>query len=188
MSSRQLDPNLVVWLRELEARVARLEKGDKGVRVNDTRLGDSVLTPNTYTNQIEMKNLKSGSMIPISAQRDVVWSWPDVLAVDPTLPWSPPAVMPDDCVVNEIMIARTDPTGGFNISVVFSTGLTIKMGMADGALTVNRPVHIQLKRNDIAYIGLECADADVWGVSVTLRFGQPTGDEDNHTNTWITCV
>lgn len=183
MSIRNLDPNILTWLRNISSRVERLEKGDKGVRINDTRLGDSVLSPNTYTNQIEMKNLRSGEMTPLTSVREVVWSWSGNLVTgDDYGDVSPPEVMPDTLVANEIVISRppTNTDGGANIDINFP-GFTIHTGIADGHTVNSRPIHVQLQRNEMVYLTLTCADADVSNVTVTIRFGQPTGQEDNAT-------
>lgn len=179
MSSRQQDAGILDWLRQLASRVDRLEKGDKGVRINDTRLGDSVLTPNTYTGQVEMKNLKDGSMTPLSGIRDLVFSYSGALAAGD----SPPACVPDNSVVSEIVITRTDADGAVgytNIAVVFP-GITINTGIAAGVTTNARPVHISVKRNDIIYCEVMCAADAITNVSVSLRFGQPTDLADNTT-------
>lgn len=180
---RDIDPNLLKYIQDLQSRIERLEKGDKAVRVNDTRLGNSVLSPNTYTNQVEMKNLKSGEMVPLTSVREVVWSWSGALTTGDGLgDVSPPELVPDTLVANEIVVARapTATTGGANISVVFP-GFTIHTGIADGHTVHSRPIHIQVKRNDLVYLRLDCADTDVSNVTVSLRFGQPTGQEDNNT-------
>jgi hypothetical protein len=164
----------------MASRIERLEKGDKGVRVNDTRLGNSVLSPNTYTNQIEMKNLKSGEMTPLTSIREIVWSWSGDLNGGGTL--SPTEVVPDTVVVNEIVISRPPPyAGNAEISVVFPGGFEIHTGIADGQPVNARAVHVQLKKNDMVYLRLDCADSGATDVTVALRLGQPTGLEDNST-------
>ena len=180
---RNIDPNLLAYIRDLNSRIERLEKGDKAVRVNDTRLGNSVLSPNTYTNQVEMKNLKSGEMVPLTSVREIVWSWSgEVITGDAFGDVSPTEVMPDTLVANEIVISRppTSVTGGVNISVVFP-GFVIYTGIADGYAVHSRPIHVQLKRNDVVYVRLDCADSGVSNITVALRFGQPTAQEDNNT-------
>lgn len=184
MSIRNVDANLLAYIQDLKSRIERLEKGDKGVRVNDTRLGDSVLSPNTYTNQVEMKNLKSGEMVPLTSIREVVWSWAGPLEVGDGLgDVSPTEVMPDTLVANEIVISRPIPpetAGGANIRVAFP-GFDIYTGIAASQYVNSRPIHIQLKKGDIVYVRLDCADANVSNVSVALRFGQPTSLADNST-------
>ena len=181
---RNVDPNLLKYIQDLQSRIERLEKGDKGVRVNDTRLGNSVLSPNTYTNQVEMKNLKSGEMVPLTSVREIVWSWSGVLEVGDGLgDVSPTEVIPDTLVANEIVVSRPPAaeTGGANIRVIFP-GFTIYTGIAANQNVNSRHIHIQLKRNDIVYVALDCADAgNVSNVSVALRFGQPTVQADNNT-------
>lgn len=180
---RNVDPNLLKYIQDLQSRIERLEKGDKGVRVNDTRLGNSVLSPNTYTNQVEMKNLKSGEMTPLTSVREVVWSWPGVLGIgygDNTD--SPPEIVPDTMVANEIVVSRvpTSVAGNVELSVVFP-GFTIHTGIAAGHTVHSRPIHIQVQRNDLIYLTLDCAEFDPENISVAIRFGQPTGQEDNNT-------
>lgn len=186
--TRNIDASLLSYIRDLNSRIERLEKGDKGVRVNDTRLGNSVLSPNTYTNQIEMKNLKSGEMVPLTSIREIVWSWSGALEMPDgggnTI--SPPEVVPDTLVANEIVISRPPPyDGSAGISVIFP-GFTIYTGIADGHAVHSRPIHIQVKKNDMIYLNLECvelgsSEGSISNVSVALRFGQPTGQEDNNT-------
>lgn len=180
MSNRNEDPGLLSWLRDLSSRLDRLEMGDKGVRVNDTRLGNSVLTPNTYTNQVEMKNLGTGDMIPLSGVRDVVWSWSGALEAGADSD-SPPACIPDETVANEIVISRTNTDGACNIGLIFPGGFTIYTGLAAGKPVHSRPIHIALPRNSLVYVQLLCASGGIANVSVCLRFGQPTGQEDNVT-------
>lgn len=180
---RNIDANLLAYIQDLKSRIERLEKGDKAVRVNDTRLGDSVLSPNTYTNQIEMKNLKSGEMVPLTSVREIVWSWSGPLETGDGLgDVSPTEVIPDTVVANEIVISRppTAVVGGADIRVIFP-GFTIHTGIADGHAVHSRPIHIQLKKNDVVYVALDCAAGTVSNVSVAIRFGQPTGQEDNST-------
>ena len=180
---RNIDPNLLKYIQDLQSRIERLEKGDKAVRVNDTRLGNSVLSPNTYTNQVEMKNLKSGEMVPLTSMREIVWSWSGVMeVVDENGDPSPPEIVPDTMVANEIVISRppTNTAGNAEIGVVFP-GFTIHTGIADGHTVHSRPIHIQVKRNDLIYVILNCAEFDPANVSVAVRFGQPTGQEDNNT-------
>ena len=177
---RNIDPNLLKYIQDLQSRIERLEKGDKGVRVNDTRLGNSVLSPNTYTNQIEMTNLKSGEMVPLTSVREIVWSWSGELEGVGVL--SPPEVVPDTLIANEIVISRPPPSsaGNAEISVVFP-GFTIHTGIADGHTVHSRPIHIQVKRNDLIYLRLDCTELGSTDVTVAVRFGQPTGQEDNNT-------
>lgn len=185
MSVRNVDPNLLAYIQDLKSRVERLEKGDKGVRVNDTRLGNSVLSPNTYTNQVEMTNLKSGEMVPLTSVREIVWSWSGIMEVGDGLgDVSPTEVIPDTLVANEIVVSRppaAETAGGANIRVLFP-GFTIYTGIAANQNVNSRPIHIQLKKNDIVYLALDCADSgNVSNVSVALRFGQPTAQADNNT-------
>lgn len=176
--SRHQDIGIQAWLQELAARVERLEKGDKRVRVNDTRLGDSVLRPNTYTNQIEMRNLKTGESTPLSSTRDIVWSWPGPVTMSDDTDNSPPACVSDTIVANEIVISRVDTNGDLNVAVQFP-GFAVRTGIKDGFAVHVRPIHVQLQRNDLIYLTLLCASESVKGVTVTIRFGQPTGLEDN---------
>jgi hypothetical protein len=181
---RNVDPNLLAYIRDLNSRIERLEKGDKAVRVNDTRLGNAVLSPNTYTNQIEMKNLKSGEMVPLTSVREVVWSWSGTLQTGDGLgDVSPTEVVPDTMVANEIVISRPIPAesaGGANIRVIFP-GFSIYTGIAANTYVHSRPIHIQVNRNDVIYLRLDCAETSVSNVSVAIRFGEPTDLADNNT-------
>jgi hypothetical protein len=181
---RNLDPGLLPWLRDLASRIERLEKGDKGVRVNDTRLGDSVLTPNTYTNQVEMTNLTTGEMVPLTSVRDIVWSWYGPLSGTPPLD-GPAACIPDNLVANEIVIVNPQGFGSVCVALVFPNGGTIVTSTVAGQTVRVRPIHIALNRNDIVYVSLydfvSDLDGDPANVSVTLRFGQPNDLADNTT-------
>ena len=60
MSHRREDPGALEWLRRLQARVERLEKGNAGVRQNDLRLGNVVLRSREDTG-LSLDNLTTGS-------------------------------------------------------------------------------------------------------------------------------
>ena len=50
--TRNIDASLLSYIRDLNSRIERLEKGDKGVRVNPTPIGDTVISPNHYFRQV----------------------------------------------------------------------------------------------------------------------------------------
>lgn len=189
MSYRHQDENILAWLRDLKHRVERLEKGDKGVRVNDTRIGDAVLKPNTRTNQLELQNLSTGDMVPVSGMRDITWSWPgdmDGSFVDTT---SPTICMPDTTIANEIVISRTPRSNDLTecvIAVVFP-GFEIHTAILANAVTKVRPINVHLQKNDLVYLRVVASGAYEFfegapnNVSVTLRFGEPSEFADNTT-------
>lgn len=61
MSYRNEDPGIIDMLRNMGRRLDRLERGDKGVRQNDVRLGDVVLSTDASSNSILFQNLKTGN-------------------------------------------------------------------------------------------------------------------------------
>lgn len=195
MTTRHEDEGILDTLRDMKRRIERLEKGDKGVRVNDTRLGESVLTPNTYTNQIEMKNLGTGSMTPISGVRDVSWSWPGEVLMQEVDDWhsSPAYYVPDDVVANEIVLSSNGRSvyGAVWVSIRFPK-LTIHTvlggitGEVDLAVQPNtrknmrvRQIHVPLLRNDKVFVKLEGVIGAINNVGVSLRFGQPSPNPDH---------
>jgi hypothetical protein len=185
---RQQNEGILDWLRRLSSRVDRLEKGDKGVRINDSRLGDLVLRPNRDTNQIEATNLVTGDMTPISGVREAIWSWPGELFVsgvgEENL--SPPYAMADTTVANEIVIAKGgDPIWRVCIGVIFPGGLEIVSAINPGDTIKVRPINIPLSRNDLVRVRLIGVSNGFEGgpmnVSVAVRFGQPNEYADNTT-------
>lgn len=178
MTVRHQDENILDWLRQVSKRLDRLEKGDKGVRVNDTRLGDTILTPNHYTNQMEMRNLKSGNMQPLGF-REIVFSWPGDLILGDNND-SPPECMPETTIANEIVLSRPDTTGCACVAVNFP-GFTITTIIEDGAQTRVRPIHVALNTNDLVYVTLVGVSGSPVNLSAAIRFGQPSELADNDT-------
>lgn len=185
MTNRHEDEPVMDWLRNLQRRVERLEKGDKGVRVNDTRLGDQVHTPNTRTNQIEVKNLKTGVMTPIGP-REQSWSWSGALTVtedDDAANTAPVYYVADDTIINEVIISKnpTDLAGCVLLSFMFPGGLDIRVNLADGYPVKIRPVDVAITRNDPIYVRLISVSGGTRNVTATVRFGEPSASADNHT-------
>lgn len=181
MTVRQQDPNILDWLRKISKRLDRLEKGDKGVRVNDTRLGDTIISPNHYTNQMEMRNLKSGNMQPLGF-REIVFSWPGEMSLGDNND-SPTECMPESTIANEIVLSRppsyTD--GCACVAVTFGTGITITTILPAGDAVRVRPIHVGITRNDLIYVTLIGVSGAPANVSAAIRFGQPSELADNTT-------
>ena len=185
---RQQNEGIIDWLRRLSSRVDRLEKGDKGVRINDVRVGDLVLRPNRDTNQIEATNLATGDMTPISGAREAVWSWPGevILSDISDENYSPPYIMADTTVANEIVISRLgDLDWRICIGVIFPNGLEIISSIEPGDSVKVRSINIPLKRNDMVRVRLigrsGSGELNPFNASVAVRFGQPGQNPDNTT-------
>lgn len=186
---RQQNEGIIDWLRRLSSRVDCLEKGDKGVRINDTRLGDLVLRPNRDTNQIEATNLATGDMTPISGVREAVWSWPGELIMSELEEGnnSPPYVMADTTVANEIVLGRSaGTTWVVCVAVHFPNGLTILTALDPGSYVNIKNINVRLNRNDLVYVELigvndtsDFSEGSPMNVSVSVRFGEPSTTADN---------
>lgn len=188
-NSRHQDVGLLSWLRTLQSRIERLEKGDKGVRVNDTRLGDLVLTPNSTTNQIEATNLKTGLMTPITSFRETVFSWSGAveLGASDTENESPPECIPDNTIANELILSRTGVVTA-NLAVAFIFGdLEVHMGLSAGNRTQVKHISVGVNRNDLVHVRLLCVSGTATNLSATVRYGQPFGDANNGPDT-LPCV
>jgi hypothetical protein len=191
---RQQDEGIRDWLRRLSSRIDRLERGDKGVRVNDTRLGDLVLKPNALTNQIEATNLQSGVMTPITSFRETVFSWPGRVALAGVAEnnESPYEVIPDETVANELILVRslsgtTPNQGALTVQFIFarqpgSSPLSITMGIPANQHIRARSINVPVRRNDLIGVKLTCMeDATTNNLTAIVRYGQPTGEADNTT-------
>jgi len=62
MTHRREDESLITWLRGIESRVDRLEKGDKGVRQNDIRIGDILISADEDSTQLKISRLVDGDL------------------------------------------------------------------------------------------------------------------------------
>lgn len=136
MSHRQENPSLIAVLREMSDKIARLEKGDKGVRQNDIRLGDMLVTTNADTNQVCITNLNSGTVTCIGAAvaapppsgggggggspDTAVFSWPGL--VNYPNAQSPPYIANTSGTFVEMQVAMTAPTA---ITVQILNGVTV---------------------------------------------------------------
>lgn len=60
MSHRQEDESLISWLKRVDSRLDRLEKGDKAVRQNDIRLGDAIVSVDEDSTQLVINRLVDG--------------------------------------------------------------------------------------------------------------------------------
>ena len=79
MTFRREDANMLEWLRRLQARVERLDRGNTGVRQNDLRLGDS-LFGNDNDNMPNVTNLRSGKSRPVFGVQETVFSYPGAIS------------------------------------------------------------------------------------------------------------
>jgi hypothetical protein len=190
---RQQNEGIVDWLRRLSSRLDRLEKGDKGVRINDTRIGDMVLSSNSNTNQIEARNLNTGDITPITSFRETVFSWPGAVALGVSTEFneSPMECVPDTTVAHELVLTRSmsgeNPLlGAVTVQFVFGkttfrNGLTVTMGLPSGSHIRVRPVNIPVYKNDLVFVRLTCLETYATNLTATIRYGQPTEQADNGT-------
>lgn len=130
MTARNEDPNLMMWLRSLQADVARLKAG-AGVKQNNIRLGDWVCDIDD-DGCLVATNVHSGVQTITCATnadaeiQEIVWSspgaldqdWLDSMTTDGPV-WYPPA----DIVAVEcgMFIRNNTMTGGEGITVQFIT-------------------------------------------------------------------
>ena len=191
---RQQNEGVIDWLRRLSSRLDRLEKGDKGVRVNDTRIGDMVLSSNSNTNQIEARNLNTGATTPITSFRETVFSWPGSVAIASVAEdnESPYEVIPDATVAHELILVRslsgTAPNqAALTVEFIFarqpgSSPLTITMGIPANQHIRARAINVPVHKNDLIYVRLTCMDdATTSNLTAIVRYGQPTSEADNST-------
>lgn len=151
MSHRTENEPLIQMLRKLQDRIDRLEKGDKGIRQNDIRLGDMLVTTNAETNQVCIKNLVTGAITcfgeaaaaggaPLAG-----WSFSgDVdFNADTALDYSPPYVVPENTTAVRIVIAsRVAFTGTVRVCINFGTiqRQIILLGATLNSVEINVPL------------------------------------------------
>ena len=62
MSARRGDEDMIVIVKELQQRVAALEKHATRTRRNDVRVGDLLISWDKGSNQMTMRNLLTGGL------------------------------------------------------------------------------------------------------------------------------
>lgn len=185
MTARREDPSIVELLRQMRADIERLKRGDKGVRQNDIRLGDMVVTTDAQTNEICLENLITGTKTCFGetvatgtgGTDDAEWSYSGPLSVVGGLDdYSPLYVVPADCVATEIVVAIPNTAASdASVCVHFGTG---SMNISGTVLAGNRiglkSINVPLSANDYIQVQLTDTGTDGRDLSVMVRFGTPT--------------
>lgn len=175
MSHRQEDEPLIPWLRRLQDRVERLEKGDKGVRQNDIRLGDMLITTDATTDEVCIQNLLTGDITCLGRQTVPMagWSFSGLVELnsDPDLNISPPYVMSENSTAIKIVIAsRESFTGTVSVCVNFANGVTTKLITLSSTMnTID--INVPMSTLDTITLTLVGPGTDCKNLSVFVWFG-----------------
>lgn len=170
MSYRREDQGLVEYIQSLEARIKRLEGGDKGVRQNDIRLGNMVVTTNVETNQICIENLDTGETQCFGAASDeVIFSHPDEVEDDGER--SGPYPVKTSCIARTITVAaRVAPSSAVTVTMYFGTAThEIVLGAGQTVNTITVEQGCAAGMHIIAEITEAGSGAE--DLTVTVRFG-----------------
>jgi hypothetical protein len=142
MTYRREDETAIMWLRNLQARIERLEKSDKGVRQNDIRLGDMVVTTDAGTDEICIENLITGDVVCLGQPNtEVIFSYPD--EVNTAGQVSGAYKVREGCIATEIVVSvQTADTSPIQVTVFFGTiasrVVTLPAGETEVTLTLNQ--------------------------------------------------
>lgn len=115
MSHRRDDQGLIEWLRNLEARIKKLETQDKGVRQNTLRLGDMVLEADDRNSRVGIRNIKKGGNIKWLPERKETFGWVGAVVLDEDNT-SPPAQIFDTMTIVEVVLSVLTPSMGGDIT------------------------------------------------------------------------
>lgn len=178
MSHRQEDEPLIPWLRSLQDRIDRLEKGDKGIRQNDIRLGDMLVTTNADSNQVCLNNLVTGETTCIGGSVPLAgWSFSGPLGLittDLDLNYSPPYVMTEArSAVRIVMATRKVFTGDVTVCINFDDGRVQKSVTLSGRTLMSQNINVPLSIYDKITVRTVSAGVGCKNLSVFVWFGDP---------------
>jgi hypothetical protein len=181
MSHRSEDQTFIDMIRTMKRRIEALEKQMASSKVNDIRIGDIVVSTETETNRIVMRNLANDTQKYLGDPDDVVFSYSGTLVYDPEDEGinSPPHVMDRNSVISEIVLSMNNATLD-DISVYVISNNTTHFFTA--TLPVGQTVHvtpcnIPVAKNTRVFVQLQdlgAADGNAHDLSVFLRFGAQT--------------
>ena len=177
--SRTLDPDILTWLRDLEARIRQLEGGN--ARHNDVRIGNLVLSTDQDTNQIRLENIRSRETVVIGGNEKHDFTFNGLVTVSGTaaLNYTPPYMVTSTTLVQTItMSLSTAPSSAISVQVLtndnqFATTVTLPAGSTSHSVPVSIPVqagtHIRVLLTDDGA-------GTSYNLTVSVLFGTPTAD------------
>jgi len=181
MSVRTIDGGLIDMLRGLKQRIERLEGQSVGVRRNDIRLGDIVVTTDPALNRICLENIRTKEMVCLGDPDNIEFSFSGVLTVaGDESDWSPPYVMPSSGTAVNVSVAIAVPSDeDISILVSFNDGsynttVTLPATQKTQTVGVNIPsgrgTQTRVKLKDIG------AAEGLRDLGVVIQFGSPILD------------
>lgn len=175
MSNRSIDQGFIDFVRSLVTRIQRLESQNNGVRRNDIRLGNIVVTTDNEYMRVGLQDIKTKERVFLGNPPDAVFSYSGPVESGST---SPPHAVPWVTVARELVITTLPANVGTEDTtfVVYFNDGTIGV-----TITLPAGVSMQLKGLNIPMgknqrIWVECTDTNgsdtpPTDVSVLVRFG-----------------
>lgn len=189
MSHRDEDMTFPELIRQMHQRLKFLENGAAGVKRNNIRIGEMIVSTDPVTNQMCIENLESGEMYCFGeGDEDAIFSFsgdlPAVPGVDTYI--SPPHIMAQNQVAKEIVLAlKTVADDDVVCTLSFSTFLpsgstgtgttTVSATLPTGKNIWVTPVFILCPHNSMITVELSDFGGTAENLSVFVRFGSPSG-------------
>ena len=184
MSYRNEDQNFIDLIRSMKRRIDALEKTMSSSKVNDIRLGDIVLSSDTATERLVLRNILNSTQSYLGTPDDVEFSYSGILVYDIEDEGinSPPYVMPKNSVISEIVLAMNNVTLDDVSVFVISNDVThfYTATLPEGSKVHVTPCNIPVTKNKRVFVQLKdlgAADTDAHDLTVILRFGPETTAE-----------
>jgi hypothetical protein len=186
MAHRREDVNMLEYIRQLESRIKRLETKDKGVRQNDIRIGNQLISEGTVDNTLTVRDLRNNAQFVLPSpsepyQTEVTFSWAgavtDVIALNNV---SPPYKLNRAVTVHEIVLAAIttggappemrvgflDASGGLITTHDINTAVT-----GTGPYSTKQTVSVSVPADGYIYATLDDeGDGDWANMTVTARW------------------
>lgn len=122
MSHRKEDANFIGLLRDIQARLKRLERGENGVRQNTFRLGDAVVSLDEEFYRLKIDSLSDDRITKWLPDTDQSWSWPSEIDVTPLTEFGSPVYTGARyCTISEFVVTLLTASTS-DITVSFHNG------------------------------------------------------------------